>query len=164
MGASNEGKAFIKESTEKAEIIGSQRKDLENNILKEQIAKRKKIDLLEKNISIKNNDYDVKKFDLKILIYSNENISIQLMDLIYNYNKEIFNWEIKKFVGYSLENSQKIIDICEKDFKEKKFKNVLILPIISISDLMNNITKKEKDFLEFFNKLTEEQQPFFLIN
>ena len=163
MGSSNEGKVFIKESIEKAEEIGSQRKNLENNILKEQINKRNKIDLLEKNISFKNNNYDNRKFDLNILIYSNENISSRLKDLIYNYNKEIFNWKIKEFVGFSRENSQKIIDICEKDFKEKKFKNVLILPIISISNLMINITKQGEDFLEFFNKLTEEQQSFFLI-
>jgi len=162
MGASNEGKAFIKESIEKAEQIGSERKNLENNILKEQINKRKKIDLSEKNTS-KNNNYLNKKFDLNILIYSNENISSQLMDIIYDYNKEIFNWKIKTFVGFSLENSQKIIDICEKDFKEKTFKNVLILPIISISNFMINITKKGEDFLELFNKLTEEQQCFFLI-
>ena len=83
------------------------------------------------------------------------------MDIIYNYNKEVFNWKIKAFVGFSQENSQKIIYISEKDFKEKKFKNVLILSIISFSDLMINITKKGKDFLKFFNKLTEDTNLFF---
>ena len=161
MGAANEGKELIYESVEKAEELENKRKNLENNILQYQINKRQKIDSINPKGNIINNKDSNKKFNLKILIYSNENIDENLVNSIQNDNKEIFNWEIQIILGFSKDNSQKIIDICHNDFKQKNFKNVIILPIKSISYLSFKIQNNENDFFASFNELAEEEQPFF---
>ena len=159
MGSSNGGQTFIKESSEKAEKIGEQRKNLENIIIKEEINKRHELEKFGKKEKEKD---EKKKFELNIIIYSNEFINKQLKNSLQNYNKEAFDWKINQFVGFSEENSRKIIKICENDFKEKKFKNIIIFPIKSFSNFISNMKGKGKDFLSLFNDLNEEMQPFFL--
>lgn len=43
------------------------------------------------------------------------------------------------------------------------FKNIIIIPIQSMSDLKNKIECETKAILKPFNELSEEKQPFFLI-
>ena len=117
MGSSNGGQTFIKESSEKAEKIGEQRKNLENIIIKEEINKRHELEKFGKKEKEKD---EKKKFELNIIIYSNEFISKQLKNSLQNYNKEAFDWKINQFVGFSEENSRKIIKICENDFRREK--------------------------------------------
>ena len=122
MGTSNGRQSFIKGAEEKAEKLGEKRKNLENNIIMEQVNKRQMIDSLDEKGKIRDNPNKNIKFDLNIIIYSYENISKQLMNSLQNYNKEIFNWQIKIFIGFTQENTNQILNIYNNDFKEKNSK------------------------------------------
>ena len=136
---------------EKFDNLVQNKKNLENNIIKEEVLKRTTIYSIDKK----------EKFDLNIYIYSDTKIHPWIYNSIKDYNEEVFNWKIKDFVEYSQKNTEKIIGICESDLKKKKFKNVVILPIKSFSDFTTSLEKE--DFLASFNDLNEEMQPFFLI-
>ena len=155
---------------QKAEEIVNKRENLENSILMEEINNRgiidREEDIKEKNEKKNKNKKKTEnknKFSLSIYIYSNEVVDQRLYNSIKQYNSEIFNWDIHSFIGFSEENSQNLANICEKKYKEKKFKNAIIIPINSISDFMTTIEQNGKDIFSPFNELPEEQQPFFLI-
>ena len=151
----NSNELVIITEREKLDNLFQNKKKFENNIIQEEVLKRAMI----------NNSIDKKeKFDLNIYIYSDTKIQHPwIYKSIRDYNEEVFNWKIKDYVEYSQKNTEKIIDICESDFKEKQFKNIVILPIKSFSDFTARIEQEGKDFLASFNDLNEENQPFFLI-
>lgn len=103
------------------------------------------------------------KYELNIYIYSNIGKYKTYINLISNYNNDFFNWE-KKIIKneFSKENSDLFINEFINDFEKKNFKNVLIIPIDSISEFIKTIKIKEKNILEHFNILISEQQPFFI--
>ena len=121
---------------QKAEEIVNKRENLENSILMEEINNRgiidREEDIKEKNEKKNKNKKKTEnknKFSLSIYIYSNEVVDQRLYNSIKQYNSEIFNWDIHSFIGFSEENSQNLANICEKKYKEKKFKNAIIIPI-----------------------------------
>ena len=165
MGNSNKKNSIMDKKNEKAEEILKEKDSLEKNILIEELNNRENNDIKgKKKKSKKSNILNNKsKFDLNIYIYSNSNENKRIENALIQYNTEVFNWNIKKLIGFSKENSDKLFKICDQDFKDKKFKDVIIIPIKSISDFKNQIELDGKDIFLPFAELTEEQQPFFLI-
>ena len=163
MGNSNKKENLMNKTNEKAEELSKKKENLENEILNEEINNREvKKDKKKKNKKSNNPENKI-KFDLNIFIYSNDDKYDNIQRSINHYNTKVFNWKIKKIIGFSKENSIELCKICDKNFKEKKFKNVIIIPIKSFSDLKSQMKQNGKDIFLPFNDLNEEQQPFFLI-
>ena len=161
MGNSDERIDIRNKANEKANKIIKGMKNLEDNILKEEIKKRVKSDKAGNenvNISSKN-----KKFNLNIFVYSDQKFDERIMNPIKQYNSKIFNWKIINYVDFSRNNTEAILKKCENDFEDNTFNNVVIIPVNSISDFENILEQDGKDILEPFRELNEEQQPFFLI-
>ncbi len=162
-----EKEKLINQTNEKEGKLIQNKENFGNDILQEEILKRANIfNSIDKKDKKKTNNFIGKKetFDLNIYIYSDTNIGPMIYNSLKYFNKDIFNWEIKaELIGYSKERTERLINICKNDFKEKNFKNIVILPIKSFSDFSERIEQNEKDFLASFNDLIEEMQPFFLI-
>ena len=153
MGNSSESikKDFAIEAKKKFESLLKENQSLEKNILLEEIKKRSMSDKTQI------------KLDLNIFIYSPYPIDENIMKYLKQYDKDIFNLNIKSFIGFSQENSNTLANICKTDFNRNNFKNVIIIPIQSLSYLKQKIELDNKIIFEPFNELDEEQQPFFLI-
>ena len=158
MGTSSVKETLINNTVKHGESILKEKPQLENLILKEELSSRNKIGKKEEKT-----ESDEKKFDLNIIIYSDTIIYKGLNNSIKNDSSEYINWKIEEFKGFSPNNSSKIINICKNHFKEKKFKDVVIIPIKSIFDFKKLLEEKGKDIFEKFNDLNEEEQPFILI-
>ena len=120
-------------------------------------------EIIKKSIKEKNSNI---KCELNIYIYSNAENEIFNINNYKNINNPILNFKIMKLKGYSLENSNRLINI----MKENNSKNVVIIPINSFSDFTNIIGPKnnkeneEKNILQHFQKnLDKNQQPFFML-
>ena len=152
--SNNEEKKLVNNTYQVFDNMSTKKKNIEKTILKEEISKREGND---KNNPVKTN------FILNIYLYSNDKIKNELLYSFNIYNSKVFDWKIKgKLIGFSKENNEILIDKCEKDFQDKKFAIVVVIPIKSISNFKNLIEDNEKDILFSFNELNEEQQPFFL--
>ena len=154
MGNSNESikKDFAIEGIEVFESLLKENQSLERNILLEEINDRWMSDIT------------LTKFDLNIFIYSPYQLDQNIMKYLKQYDKDIFNLNIKKtFIGFSQENSNALANICNNDFISNNFKNVIIIPIQSLSYLKQKIELDNTIIFEPFNVLDEEKQPFFLI-
>lgn len=79
-----------------------------------------------------------------------------------NYNTDVLDWKYEIYNSFSKENSNSLIKKFIADSKNRKFKNVIIILIYSISNFQSIIMQEEKDILLHFNNLNPEQQPFFL--
>ena len=99
---------------------------------------------------------------MNIFIYSNEIMDERVVKSITTYDSDIFDWTFENVIGYSKKSIEKLADTCEADFRKNKFKNVIILPIKSMSDFKTTIEQDENDIFERFNDLYIEEQPFFL--
>ena len=163
MGNSNKKDDLINNIHEKNKEILKEKKDLKNKLLIDEINNRGMIDNNKKKSSKKNNPSKNARFEIKIFLYFNESINEGIINSIKQYNSQVFNWKITVLCGFSQENNKILLDICENDFKDNNFKDVIIIPIKSISDFHNKIEQDGYDIFEPFNDLTEEQQPFFLI-
>ena len=134
--------------------ISTKKENIEKNILKEEISKRKDND---------KNNLEKKNLILNIYLYSNDEIKNELLNSFNDNNQKFFDWKIKgKLTGFSQKNNEILKEICEKDFEDKKFAIVVIIPIKSISNFQTLIDQEGKDILDPLNDLNEEQQPFFL--
>ena len=153
MGNSSESikKDFAIEAKKAFESLLKENQSLERNILLEEINDRWMSDIT------------LTKFDLNIFIYSPYQIDQNIMKYLKQYDKDIFNLNIKTFIGFSQENSNTLANICNNDFISNNFKNVVIIPIQSLSYLKQKIELDNKIIFEPFNVLDEDQQPFFLI-
>ena len=154
MGNSSESikKDFVIEAKKKFESLLKENQSLEKNILSEAINDRMKSDKTQI------------KSVLNIFIYSDYYIDPKTLRFLEQYNKDIFNLNIKKtFIGFSQENSNALANICNNDFISNNFKNVIIIPIQSLSYLIQKIELDNKIVFEPFNEFDEEKQPFFLI-
>ena len=161
MGNSEEKIDVRNKANEKTNEIIKKMQYLEKAILTEEIKNRGKNDS-KNNQDLNNNSSNVKKFNLNIFLYTNEEIDERILNSIKQYNSEVFNWNIEKYDKFSQKNTEKIFERCEKDFEDNKFNNVVIIPIMSISYFENILEQEGKDILLPFNELIEEQQPFFL--
>ena len=161
MGNSEEKIDIRNKANEKTNEIIKKMQYLEKAILTEEIKNRGKNDS-KNNQDLNNNSSNVKKFNLNIFLYTNEEIDERILNSIKQYNSEVFNWNIEKYDKFSQKNTEKIFERCEKDFEDNKFNNVVIIPIMSISYFENILEQEGKDILLPFNELIEEQQPFFL--
>ena len=105
------------------------------------------------------------KYELNIYIYSNYNIDNYIANYFSKCNNDAFDWEFKPIeVGFSKTKSNKLIQYFKEDYVKKDFKNVLIIPINSISDFQNTIDLDNTNILQHFHEeLISEQQPFFLM-
>ena len=153
MGNSNEAirNDFVIEAKKKFESLLKENQNREKNILLEEINNRWMSDITQT------------KFDLNIFIYSTYPIDEKILQYLKQYNKDIFNLKIESILGFSQENSNKLANLCRNDFINNNFKNVIIIPIQSLSYLKQKIELDNKIIFEPFNELDEEQQPFFLI-
>ena len=153
MGNSSESikKDLVIEAKKKFESLLKENQSLERNILLEEINDRWMSDIT------------LTKFDLNIFIYSPYQLDQNIMKYLKQYDKDIFNLNIKSFIGFSQENSNTLANICKTDFNRNNFKNVIIIPIQSLSYLKQKIELDNKIIFEPFNVLDEDQQPFFLI-
>ena len=149
MGNSDEKKNdFFIEAKKKFESLLKGNKNLEKDILLKEINNRVK------------NDGTKAKFDLNIFIYADYFLDEKILKYFNQYDKNIFDRKIITLIGFSQENTDKIINsINENGY----FKNVIIIPIQSMSYLRNKIDYDKKNIFKPFNKLSEEKQPFFLI-
>ena len=169
MGNSNKTNNFIDNANEKTDELLKEKKTLESNILVDELLDEintrgmgnKKKD--EKKTKNKNNSGKKTKFELNIFVYTDVPIDKRILNSITQYNLEIFNWNVSVLEEFSEQNSETLLSICEQDFKEKSFKNVLIIPTQSISSLKETLEQNGKDIFLPFNELAEEQMPFFLI-
>ena len=136
---------------EKLSKINEDKEQLNKNILK-----------LELNKDSEEQQKKKEKYKLNIYIYSNE-YKNNLDNLIPNYNKDVFIWSVKrKLNGFSENNSNYLVKVFEKDYQNKNFKNVLIIPIDSFENFQAIINEEEKNCLSHFECLIPEQQPFFI--
>ena len=151
MGNSNdEQKKLLNNTYQVLNNMSIKKKNIEKNFLEEEITKR-------------GGNQEKVKFILNIYIYSNDNINDELLKPFKMYNSSAFDWKIKlKLIGFSGKNNEKLIEKCNKDFADKKFAIVVVIPIKSITNFKTLIEQNEKDILAPFNDLNEEQQPFFL--
>ena len=104
-------------------------------------------------------------FKINIYIYSNHTDNKLIKNFIEDFKSPFINCQIEVIEGqFSSEISNHIISNFQENYKEKNNKNVLIIPIKSISDFQKIIeSEEEKNILAHFNNsLTPEQQPFFL--
>lgn len=107
-------------------------------------------------------------YDLNIYVYSDQDVNKSLIKLLDDFNSPIIKCKTKIINNYSKENSNEIINIFKEDYRQNKFKNVLIIPINSILDFINSIgifdNKKfeEKNIFHHFNKLNREEHPFYM--
>ena len=108
------------------------------------------------------------KYELNIYIYSNLDNNNYIIDYLFNLNNPILDFTTMNIKGkFSKQNSDLLIE----SFKEEKnYKNVIIIPINSISDFQKTIESKdkneykEKNILQHFNKsLNFTLQPFFIL-
>ena len=165
MGSQSNKSNLKDKANKKADELLKEKQDLESSVLIEEINKREESgNKKDKKKSKKKNDNGSKiKFELNIYVYSDLEIDKRILNSIEQYNSEIFNWDvIDELTPFNGENSKILLDICERDFKRKNFKNVIIIPISSVENFKNTIENEDKDILSYFNDLTEEQQPFFL--
>ena len=152
--SSSEEKKLVNNTYQVIDKISNKKENIEKNIFKEEISKRKEKD--------KNNP-EKKNFILQIYLYSNDEIKNELLNSLNIYDSNHFDWKIKgKLIGFSQKNNEILNDICEKNFEDKKFAIVVVIPIKSISNFKTLIDQDGKDILAPFNELNEEQQPFFL--
>lgn len=152
--SNNKKKNFVNKPYQVFDKMSNKKENIEKDILEEEISKRKGND---KNNPEKTN------FILKIYLYSNDEIKNELLNSFNIYNSKAFDWKIeKKLIGFSQKNNEIIKKKCEKDFGDKKFAIVVVIPIKSISNFKTLIDQDGKDILAPFNELNEEQQPFFL--
>lgn len=113
---------------------------------------------------IKKERKDKKKYELNIYIYSNHIRNYHLIELLSDYNKDIFDWKIQIIENeFSKLNSGKLIEYFKKNYENEIFKDVLIIPINSFSEFENDIVINEKNILAHFESLIPEMQPFFLL-
>ena len=102
--------------------------------------------------------------ETNIFVYSNKNVDKSIENLIYYFNNPIFDCRTMIIEGeFSKENSNIIISKYKGNYNQQNNKNILIIPINSISDFKKIIeSDEEKNILAHFNNsLTPEQQPFF---
>lgn len=102
------------------------------------------------------------KYELNIYLYSDNPVESYLKSSLENYNKNIFDWKYKFFEEFSKKNSEYLINKFKENYREKKFRNVLIIPINSIEQFSETLKNREKNILSSFSILNPEQQPFFL--
>ena len=155
MGNSNdEEKKLVNNTYQVFNDISNKKEKIEKNFLTEEISKRERID--------KNNSEET-NFILNIYLYSNDEIKNDLLNSFKINTSKAFDWQIKaKLIGFSDKNNEKLIEKCEKDFEDKNFAIVVVVPIKSMSNFKSLIEENGKDILAPFNDLNEEQQPFFL--
>ena len=165
MGNSNKKDNLKNKANEKADELMKKKESLENSLLTEELSKREGDDKKKDKKKSKKKNLSSKKtkFGLNIFMYSNYKIAQTIVTAISQYNSEVFEWNTEVLTGFNKENSEIIYERCETDLKKNQFKDVVILPIQSISDFQSIIEQDGKDIFEPFNDLTEEQQPFFLI-
>jgi len=161
MGNSNKKNNFKDNANEKTDELLKEKKMLEKTILLDEISSRGNVN--KKKDKKKNNEETKIKFELNIFVCTDEPIDDRILNSISQHNSEVFKWNVSVLEEFSEQNSKTLLSICEQDFKKKSFKNVLIIPIQSISSLKETLEQKGKDIFLPFNELTEEQQPFFLI-
>ena len=90
-------------------------KNIEKNILNQEITKRKKTD--------KNRTEQT--LDLIIFIYSNDEIIKYLYTSLKNDYIKVYNRKIKEpLIGFSKEKAKSVCDICKSDLKKKEFKTL----------------------------------------
>ena len=154
MGLSNGKEKIIDNVVNQGKKILNDKPNLKNNILQKEIIKREN--------QMKNRENKL-KFELNIFIYSNSPIDKGLKKSIENYNSDIYKWNIEEKVGFSDANSKYIFDKCKDNFKEKNFKDVIVIPIKSVENFKMTLKEKGKDILDKMNDLNEEEQPFILI-
>ena len=108
------------------------------------------------------------KYELNIYLYSNLDQDNYIINYLFNLNNPILDFTTMNIKGkFTKENS----DLLIQSFKEEKnYKNVIIVPINSISDFQKTIEPKdkneyeEKNILHHFNKsLNFSVQPFFIL-
>jgi len=153
MGNTNQKDNFENNASKTVDNLYKNKKSIGKNIIKNEITKREKIDK-EKN---------KQRLDLNIFIYSNDKLDKYQYNSIKNNDTKLYNWQVKEFIGFSQDKSKEICERCESDFKKKKFKNVVVIPIKSLNYFNNIIEEEGKDIFIDFNELKEEEQPFFLI-
>ena len=130
---------------------------------KEKIEKIKIKKELEKEEKIRN---DKIKYELNIYVYSNIEVNNYFKQLLLVCNDGAFNWTIKFLEGgFTKQNSNELVECFNEDFKKKTFKNVIIIPINSISDFEKSICQDETNIFKHFidKKLYNEKQPFFML-
>ena len=148
--SNDEQKKLLNNTYQVLNNMSIKKKNIEKNFLEEEITKR-------------GGNQEKVKFILNIYIYSNDNINDEQLKPFKMSNSSAFDWKIKlKLIGFSGKNNEKLIEKCEKDFADKKFAIVVVIPIKSITNFKTLIEQNEKDILAPFNDLNEEQQPFFL--
>ena len=166
MGHSSEQKELVNNTYKVFNDMSNKKKDIEKKMINEEISKRRKNDIIDKTKKKgenKLNNQQRVKFILNIYIYSNDNINNNLLNSFKIYNSNAFDWKVKPpLIGFSQENTDKLLKDCEEDFNEGKFMMVVVVSIKSISNFKTLIEQNEKDFLAPFNEKFEEQQPFFL--
>ena len=153
MGNTNQKDNFENNASKTVDNLYKNKKSIGKNIIKNEITKREKIDK-EKN---------KQRLDLNIFIYSNDKLDKYQYNSIKNNDTKLYNWQVKEFIGFSQDKSKEICERCESDFKKKKFKNVVVIPIKSLNYFNNIIEEEGKDIFIDFNELKEEEQPFFFI-
>ena len=133
---------FEEKIVNKISIIQKDKEEVEKTRLKEEIEKEEK------------ERKDKLKYELNIYIYSNSGNNSSISTIISNYNTDIFDWKLKNNeTNFSKDCSDRFIRAFKKDFREKAFKNVLIIPINSISDFQNILGQgDDKNVLLHFDK------------
>ena len=101
------------------------------------------------------------KYDLNIILYSNEIFKDNFKEMLNKIKKEEWKITIVK-EGFSEENSEYIIQHLQKDYKELKFKNVIIIPIISLESFKENLKDDSKNIFNHFSDLEIDEQPFIV--
>jgi len=114
----------------------------------------------------------IKDYELNIYVYSNQGVENSIKNLLNDFKNQnpLIKCKTEIIDGkFSKENSNYLINQFKKDYKNKNFKNVVIIPITSIIEFINTLEPiddneyEERNILNHFNKgLIQDQQPFFL--
>lgn len=152
MGNSQKKESNFEENfTSKMKEMIKEKKKFENSLIENEI----------QNEEIQRGNKKI-KYELNIYVYSDNPIESLLKSFLENYNKNIFDWKYEFIEEFSKKNSDYLIDIFKKNYREKKFRNVLIIPINSIEQFNNSLKNDDKNILRSFSILNPEQQPFVL--
>ena len=99
------------------------------------------------------------KYDMNIIVYSNEKISPSFKGMLNKVKHE--EWKV---IGYLEEfseiNSNKIIKRLKEDYEKKTFKNVILIPIKSINAFKETLNDNNKNIFDQFSDLEIDEQPF----
>ena len=101
------------------------------------------------------------KYDMNIIVYSDEPISNGFKAMINKIKRN--EWKITYIDGnFTENNSNNLILKFKKEHKEKKFKNVVLIPISSMNYLKEIMKDASKNIFEHFSDLEIDEQPFII--